>query len=160
MDFAYSSNIGEIEKMRSIKPTFSMEYIYSNNWSFTNIIPFEYSHIHEVQEKKKEHIFAIGNIGFIPSYRFKWKDNWIEFPLVIQFPTLNKISGNLQYKDLEKEKRVFTIEPGIAITKTYDPIVSSIKLSFAQPLWRKEDKKKGLYLMDSQTGRRYFLSNK
>ncbi|MDI6735798.1 MAG: hypothetical protein QME42_06345 [bacterium] len=157
MDFIYSSNIGETEKMRSIKPTFSMEYIFSNNWSFTSNIPFEYmytsySHIQVVQEEKREHIFAIGNICFIPNYRFKWKGNWIEFPLVSQFPTLNKISGNLQYKDIEKEKRIFTIEPGIAITKIYDPIVSSIKLSFAQPLWRKEDKKKVYTLWTAKVG--------
>ncbi len=164
-DTIYSSNVGKTIKMRSINPVFSLGYIFSKNWSFAGNIPFgcmytSYSHIQGMQEEKRENIFTVGNIGFTPKYRFKRKDNWIEFPLNIQVPTLNKISGNLQYEGIEKERRIFGIGPGIVIIKTDDPIVSSIRFSFTQPLWREKDKKEIYKLWTANVGGNiYFLIN-
>jgi hypothetical protein len=37
-----------------------------------------------------EELFRLGNIAIIPRYRFEKKGKWIEFPMAIQIPTLNK----------------------------------------------------------------------
>lgn len=161
----YSSNVGESVQMRVAEPSFLCGYIFNKNWSFLFAIPFRYEHtsysyIPEGQEKKTEELFSLGNIAIIPRYRFEKKGKWIEFPISIQIPTLNKLSGNLQYEDIEKEKRVFAIEPAIEINRVSDPIVSSIRFSFAQPLWREKDKDKVYDLWKAKAeGEIYFLIN-
>ncbi|MFH0774696.1 MAG: hypothetical protein V2A53_04280 [bacterium] len=161
----YSSNVGEYVQMRVAEPSFIGGFIFNKNWSFFSAVPFRYEHasyayIPGMQEKKTEGLFSLGNIAIIPRYRFEKKGKWIEIPLAIQFPTLNKISGNLQYEDIEKEGRIFAIEPAIEISKVSDPIVSFIRFSFAQPLWREKDKYKVYDLWKANTSAElYFLVN-
>lgn len=161
----YSSNVGEYVQMRVAEPSFIGGFIFNKNWSFFSAVPFRYEHasyayIPGMQEKKTEGLFSLGNIAIIPRYRFEKKGKWIEIPLAIQFPTLNKISGNLQYEDIEKEGRIFAIEPAIEISKVSDPIVSFIRFSFAQPLWRKKDIDKVYELWkDNTSAELYFLVN-
>ncbi len=161
----YSSNVGENVQMRVAEPSFSFGYIFNKNWSFLSAVPFRYeytsyAYVLGVQEKKTEELFALGNIAIIPRYRFEKKGKWIEFPMAIQIPTFNKISGNLQYEDMEKEGRILAIEPAIEINKVSDPIVSFIKLSFVQPLWRKKDKDKVYDLWKAKAeADLYFLIN-
>lgn len=164
-ELIYSSNVGEVVRMRLIEPTFGLGYIFNKNWSFMGVIPvryeyISYSHIPEVQDKKTERALAIENIELIPRYRFKWKNKWVEFPIGIQIPTLNKISGNIQYQDIEAEKRIFAIELGMNINKVDDPIISSLQISFAQPLWRKKKEDNVYTLWKANIGAEtYFLIN-
>lgn len=153
-NLTYSGKIQPEIKIRNIVLDFTPTYIWKRHFLFTCDIPLEYAYEHNkfISQKSKE-VFTMNNLYFSPSFRFEKKNSIITCNLGIVFPTLNKISG-----DLEKERKVFGIEPGITISKVSDPILSNINLSFVYPIWVKEEEKVNLRSINIATDF-YFLIN-
>jgi len=136
-DLAYSSKIQPEIKIRDITLDFTQMYIWKKNLIFTYNVPFGYSY--KFLSPKSQELFAMGNIYFVSSYRFERRNSFITSGLGFLFPTLSKLSGDLE---IEEGNKIFGIGPDISISKVSDPILSNLKFSFVYPLWSKEKDEK------------------
>lgn len=154
-DLAYSSKISPEIKIRDVKLHFAKTY-YMKNFILSLGIPFEYTYKYNAYlVPKSKEIFTINNFYFAPSYRFEKRDFLITCNLNILFPTLSKLSGDLE---IEKNK-IFGIQPGIGISKVSDPLLSNLKFSFFYPIWSKEKDKKDIPRSINIGTAFYFLIN-
>jgi len=153
VDTVYTGIVNKEIRSRCIELTLMAGYILNEKWSVYGFVPLSYEHTFYPEEvpkgkQKTETLLLARSILFLPRYTFRLRSSRLHCSLGFQLPTCRRIYGNMTYDT--KEHNLFSLQPGVAIEKVCDPVISIVEVSYSQPLWREKDRKNLSDLMYGQ----------
>ncbi len=156
----YGGNVSEYLNYHGVKNDFSLKYIANDEWSFQLSVPSGFVYMNQKIQNEVQSLYAIENIEVTSYYNLNITGLQWQFYLGLITPTLLKIAGNYSYEGTEKEQRFLAVKPGLGISVVTEPIISFLRFSFSQPIYREYESSGVFSLWTAQlVGGCYFIIN-